>query len=408
MSAIFRSPRHARAIRAAYDTALSHWPAGHRRVTVQTRHGATHVITCGPEHAPPVVLIHGAQTTAASWQHYAAQWSTHFRLHAIDVIGEAGPSAPSRLPLAGDAHAQWLDDVLDGLQVSRAAFVGISLGARTALDFTLRRPARVTRLALLCPSGIGRQKRFLWWALPLLLLGDAGRACVRRRVLGRLPPASTAAERDTLALMHAVDRGFRPRIEPIPVFADNVLRTLSVPTLAIVGGRDVMLDSQDTRERLTRLVPHAQILFLPEQPHFIRGQRDTVLAFLASTETIDMPHRIVQAAGSRVLVRDPSAAVVQRESDALDLVALAHEHEADWIAVPADALHDDFYRLESGLAGAVLQKLVNYGVRLCVVGDIERWLTRSEAFRALVRESNRGQSVWFVASEDDLLRKLGA
>ncbi|WP_176041723.1 alpha/beta fold hydrolase [Burkholderia stabilis] len=408
MSGIFRSPRHARAIRTAYAAALSHWPDGHRRVTVQTRHGATHVIVCGPEHAPPVVLIHGAQTTAASWQHSAVEWSKHFRLHAIDVIGEAGPSAPSRPPLAGDAHAQWLDDVLDGLQVRRAAFVGISLGARTALDFALRRPARVARLALLCPSGIGRQKPFLWWALPLLLLGDVGRACVRRRVLGRLPPAQTPAERDAIALMRAVDRGFRPRIDTIPVFADDALRTLSAPVLAIVGGRDVMLDSCDTRDRLTRLVPHAHVRFLPDQRHFIRGQRDSVLAFLMSTESTRMHHRIVQAAGNRVLVRDPSAGLVQRESDALDLVALAHEHEADWVAVPADALHDDFYRLDSGLAGAVLQKLVNYGVRLGVVGDIDHWLTRSEALRALVRESNRGTSVWFVASEDDLLRRLGA
>ncbi|WP_322082873.1 alpha/beta fold hydrolase [Burkholderia sp. BCC1972] len=408
MSTVFRSPRHARAIRAAYAAALSHWPAGHRRITVQTRHGPTHVIACGPEHAPPVVLIHGAQTTAASWQHDAAEWATDFRLYAIDVIGEAGPSAPSRPPLAGDAYAQWLDDVLDGLQVSRVAFVGISLGARTALDFALRRPARVTRLALLCPSGIGRQKPFLWWALPLLLLGDAGRACVRRRVLGRLPRPSTPAERDALALMRAIDRGFRPRLEPIPVFDDATLRTLSTPVLAIVGGRDVMLDSRDTRDRLTRLVPHAQVLFLPEQPHFIRGQRDNVRAFLASTEPTHMHHRIIQAAGSRVLVRDPFAALVQRESDALELVALAHEHEADWIAIPADALHDDFYRLDSGLAGTVLQKLVNYGVRLGVVGDIDRWLARSEALRALVRESNRGQSVWFVANEDDLLRRLGA
>ncbi|WP_175906200.1 alpha/beta fold hydrolase [Burkholderia seminalis] len=408
MSALFRSPRHARAIRAAYAAALSHWPAGHRRFTVQTRHGATHVIACGPEHAPPVVLVHGAQTTAASWQHYAAAWSVHFRLYAIDVIGEAGPSAPSRPPLASDAYAQWLDDVLDGLQVSRAAFVGISLGARTALDFALRRPARVTRLVLLCPSGIGRQKPFLWWALPLLLLGEVGRACVRRRVLGRLPPASTPAERDALALMRAVDRGFRPRLEPIPVFDDATLRTLSAPVLAIVGGRDVLLDSRDTHDRLTRLVPHAQRLMLAEQRHFIRGQRDNVLAFLTSTEPIDMHHRIVQAAGSRVLVRDPGAGLVRRESDALDLVALAHEHEADWIAIAADALHDDFYRLDSGLAGTVLQKLVNYGVRLGVVGDIDHRLARSEALRALVRESNRGKSVWFVASEADLLRRLGA
>ena len=56
----------------------------------------------------------------------------------------------------------------------------------------------------------------------------------------------------------------------------------------------------------------------------------------------------------------------------------------------------------------MLQKLVNYGVRLGVVGEIDHWLARSEALRALVRESNRGTSVWFVSNEADLLRKLGA
>ncbi|MCQ4438305.1 hypothetical protein NO135_25185, partial [Clostridioides difficile] len=72
---------------------------------------------------------------------------------------------------------------------------------------------------------------------------------------------------------------------------DGALRTLSTPTLAIVGGRDVMLDSRDTCDRLTRLVPHAQVRFLPDQYHFIRGQRDTVLAFLMSTEATRMHHR---------------------------------------------------------------------------------------------------------------------
>ena len=100
----------------------------------------------------------------------------------------------------------------------------------------------------------------------------SGRARVRRRVLGRSPPASTPAERDTFALMRAVDRGFRPRLEAVPVFGDGA-RATSTPVLAIVGGRDVMLDSRETHDRLTRLVPHAQVLFLPDQYHFIRGQR---------------------------------------------------------------------------------------------------------------------------------------
>lgn len=283
MNAIYRSARHAQSIQTAYEAALSHWPDSHSRINIPTRHGVTHVVVCGPESAPPVVLIHGSQTTAASWQHCAVDWSRRLRLYAIDVIGEAGPSAPSRLPLAGGLHAQWLSDVLDGLGVAQAAFVGISLGAWFALDFASRQPARVSRLALLCPPGIGRQKRFLWWALPLLLLGGIGRAYVRERVLGRLPPASTPAERDAASLMEAIDHGFRPRLEVIPVFGDDVLQTLRVPMLVIVGGRDVMLDSSDTVRRLRQVAPKVEVRYLADQYHFIRGQRESLLRFLHPT-----------------------------------------------------------------------------------------------------------------------------
>ena len=88
----------------------------------------------------------------------AAVWSSRFRVYAIDMIGDAGLSAPSRPPLAGDAHALWLDDVLAGLSVASASFVGMSLGGWLTLDYASPRPGRVERLALICPAGIGRQK----------------------------------------------------------------------------------------------------------------------------------------------------------------------------------------------------------------------------------------------------------
>ncbi|CAB3665354.1 putative carboxylesterase nap [Achromobacter deleyi] len=285
MNPVYKSERHAQAVRAAYDAALAHWPQGWGRQTVSTPVGDTHVLVCGREDAPPLVLLHGAQSTAASWQRQAEAWAPYFRLYAIDLIGEAGLSAPARLPLDGDAHAAWLDAVLDGLGIARAAFCGISLGAWMALDFAVRRPARVERLALLCPSGIGRQKNILPWVLPLLLLGPAGRALIRRRIIGVLPADPAPADRAQFDLMRAIDQGFRSRFGKIPVFSDEALRQLAPPLLVVVGGRDVMLDSQGTRDRLQRLMPQANVTLLPQERHFVRGQNERVLAFLRDTST---------------------------------------------------------------------------------------------------------------------------
>jgi Domain of unknown function (DUF4180) len=109
--------------------------------------------------------------------------------------------------------------------------------------------------------------------------------------------------------------------------------------------------------------------------------------------------------GVPVLVRAADGPVVATEQDALDLVGAALG-QAEVVAVAADRLDDRFFALDSGLAGAVMQKFVNYRLRLVLAGDIARHLEASGALRALVAESNRGRHVWFVADLDELDARL--
>jgi pimeloyl-ACP methyl ester carboxylesterase len=69
----------------------------------------------------------------------------------------------------------------------------------------------------------------------------------------------------------------------IPIFSDDALKRLAMPVLAIVGGKDVMLDSEETRDRLKRVVPKAHIRFLPDARHYIPGQTETILKFLRAS-----------------------------------------------------------------------------------------------------------------------------
>jgi pimeloyl-ACP methyl ester carboxylesterase len=66
----------------------------------------------------------------------------------------------------------------------------------------------------------------------------------------------------------------------MPVFSDEDLKRLTMPMLAILGGRDVLLDSGETKRRLGRAVPHADIRCHPEMGHFIPGQNAAILEFL--------------------------------------------------------------------------------------------------------------------------------
>jgi len=93
-----------------------------------------------------------------------------------------------------------------------------------------------------------------------------------------------------VALIH---EHFRPRMTRIPMFSDAALASVDVPVLAIVGRKDVMLDSRQTQKRLVRWVRGADVRWLPDAGHAITGQSDLVLEFLRRVPrtTLDMLQR---------------------------------------------------------------------------------------------------------------------
>lgn len=116
--------------------------------------------------------------------------------------------------------------------------------------------------------------------------------------------------------------------------------------------------------------------------------------------------RIDDSSGIRVLHLGTEGEPISTTDDASDLVGSAWSHDAHMIAVPAERLDPEFFRLRSGIAGEVTQKLVNYRLRLAVIGDITKQVEASAALRDYVRESNVGEQVWFVDDEAALAEKL--
>ena len=110
--------------------------------------------------------------------------------------------------------------------------------------------------------------------------------------------------------------------------------------------------------------------------------------------------------GARVLKCDPAGPKVGCERDAANLVNEAINERAGIIAVPVERLSEDFFTLSTRVAGEVVQKVVNYGFKMAVVGDIGRYLKRSAPLRDWVRESNRGQDLWFVEDFVQLDKRL--
>ena len=113
---------------------------------------------------------------------------------------------------------------------------------------------------------------------------------------------------------------------------------------------------------------------------------------------------MVQLAGVQVHVSDTP---LGGESDAVQMIVDAHyAHQAEWIAFTPDQLGDEFFELQSGLAGAITQKFVMYQMGLAVVGDISGRVAASKPLADWVRESNRGSNLLFAKDLDELGERL--
>src|ERR1700744_2738066 len=92
-----------------------------------------------------------------------------------------------------------------------------------------------------------------------------------------------------------------------------------------------------------------------------------------------MADQVRDPKGTKVYECGIAGAQLHEERDALDLVGAGISAGATWVAIPVARLDPRFFRLRSGLAGAMLQKLVQYQRRVAIVGDISEYVAASTA-----------------------------
>ncbi|HYI77659.1 MAG TPA: DUF4180 domain-containing protein [Chryseolinea sp.] len=91
-------------------------------------------------------------------------------------------------------------------------------------------------------------------------------------------------------------------------------------------------------------------------------------------------------------------------STAQQFLQMLMDSSAEGIIVHQKNIDEQFFDLRSGLAGEMLQKVVNYRLRLAIVGDFS--IYESNSLRAFISESNKSNSIAFVATVEEAIKKL--
>lgn len=258
----------ARNFDAAYDAVLAKWPLPAEPVDVATPFGTTRVNVCGPESAPPLVLLHGGGATSTVWFANVADLAQTHRVLAVDQINDAGRSVPSTtrpVRSRGDLMA-WLEAVLTGLGLDTVRICGHSYGGWLSLNFTLDFPGRVSHLALLDPSMCfaGHRLAYRLRAIPIFL---PGARASRLRAFLRWETGGAALDPEWLELTALGADAFRSPIVMPKLPAPQRLRALTVPTLVLVAGNSRSHDPARVAANARALLPEVTVGVLQGATH---------------------------------------------------------------------------------------------------------------------------------------------
>ena len=241
-------------------------------------------------HGRPVVLIGGANLALGQWDAQFEALARRYDVVRYDVrgFGRSGPADAAGYMAHDDLHA-----LLQRIRVRHASLVGLSLGGRIALDFTLAHPEMVDALVLAGPGLSGFE-----WSNDSSFRPIAAAAAKRDSVRAALlwlqhPYMAPAMENPALAprLRELAVANARvwvnadsERVAPAP--AVSRLGEIKVPTLVMIGDRDVP-DIHRIVELILRDVPGATRVGFDHTGHVLHMEQPekfttAVLAFLRS------------------------------------------------------------------------------------------------------------------------------
>jgi 2-hydroxy-6-oxonona-2,4-dienedioate hydrolase len=245
----------------------------------------------------PLLFIHGAGGGYdQGLANVADLVGVGFRVIAPSRFGYLGTPVPADTSPAAqaDAHAA----VLEELKVQKAVVVGVSAGARSAVELAVRHSERVAALILIVPGTyapaspvaveesrtsalvfwlVNAGADFAWWAIaktaPSILVRFIG---VEPEIFASSPQAEQERVMQIVRSIQPLSRRFPGiNIDSNPDLRRPAFEDINVPTL-IISVRDDLFNTLPAAEFAASTIPNAKLVVFDTGGHVLVGRQHEV------------------------------------------------------------------------------------------------------------------------------------
>ena len=97
--------------------------------------------------------------------------------------------------------------------------------------------------------------------------------------------------------------------------------------------------------------------------------------------------------------------VIKDIQSALDLLATVwYETGSNYLIITKESITEDFFVLSTRLAGEILQKFINYNIKVAITGDYSGYT--SKPLKDFIYECNNGKDIFFLSTIEEAIDKF--
>jgi pimeloyl-ACP methyl ester carboxylesterase len=258
-----------------------------------------------------MVLLNGLAEQAESWFRNQRFWRRYFDVYMPNLLAYEGTALHRRIqedqPISVDYLVEQLHTYLhDFVQTPPYHLVASSLGGKVAVAYAVRYPEDVSRMVLICPSGMGDTEN-----LPIV---DGVRRSDMEALLNSVFHDKRRVDRELVTYYRRQFSNRRWRTGLLRTIRGTMnycvrdqLASVQAPTLLIAGREDRIVNPNNAKEAVNDM-PKGHFLLLPNCGHAPQMEKPwtvnrLVTHFLANPKASPQPrfHQLLLAKPNTVL-----------------------------------------------------------------------------------------------------------
>jgi pimeloyl-ACP methyl ester carboxylesterase len=259
----------------------------YQRLNLQTFLGNTSVLAKNHERKElePLIFLPGGRTCGIFWDLNGnlAPLYADYRIYLVDVNGQPGLSDGNAPAIASDGYGKWLKEVLEGLSLNEATFIGASFGGSLIAKLAEVDAGAIKKAFLCNPAGFANislnLKNLYYLLAPMILKSEKAVENFLDKIVFHADFKIDAGKRAQLAaFLLYTNKNFVMGAENPRPFPDEVLRKLTAPTYLMLDRDDIFINQHKTLEKAEKVLPNlVKTVWLEKHGHGIELSDEVVL-----------------------------------------------------------------------------------------------------------------------------------